>query len=61
MFTQKVDVLREILLTGANDVYVVTSKSGKEILLPASEEVVKEILPIKKRIIVDLIPGLIDE
>jgi len=58
---QLIGVLKEILMTGANDVYVVTEKSGKEILLPASEEVVKEILPIKKTIIVDLIPGLIDE
>lgn len=54
-------LLADILITGANDVYVVRSNSGKEILLPVTEEVVKEILPSQKKIIVELIPGLIDD
>lgn len=47
----------EILRTGANDIYVV--HDGKEILIPAIEQVVKEISPRKGRILVELMPGLV--
>ncbi len=47
----------EILSTGANDVYVIRGELG-ELLLPAVEEVVKEIDPAGGRMIVDLLPGL---
>ena len=53
--------LVDILVTGANDVYVVRPTSGKEILLPASNEVVKDIISSEKKIIVELIPGLIHD
>ena len=36
-------VLSEILETGANDVYLVEDDEGKEILLPATEEMILEI------------------
>lgn len=35
--------IREILATGANDVYVVVDENGKEILLPAIESVILDI------------------
>ncbi len=47
----------EILATGANDVYVVRGELG-ELLLPAVEDVVKEIDSAGGRMIVDLLPGL---
>ena len=50
--------LAEILETGANDVYIVRSDEGKDLLLPATSEVVQSIIPEKKRIVVKLIPGL---
>jgi 16S rRNA processing protein RimM len=40
---QTIGLLTEILETGANDVYVVTSPEGKEILIPAVESVVQEV------------------
>jgi len=40
--------VKEIFPTGANDVYVVEGKRG-EILLPATEEVIRSI-DIKKRV-----------
>ena len=46
--------LEDIFNTGANDIYQV----GK-ILLPGIEEVIKEINPKKRRIIVHIIKGLI--
>lgn len=52
-------VLEKILVTGANDVYVIQNKKGKEILLPAIESVIIEINIERREMIVKLIPGLI--
>ncbi len=52
--------LKEVILTGANDVYLVDSPEGKEILLPATEEVVLNIDLEKRKMLVHIIPGLLD-
>jgi 16S rRNA processing protein RimM len=51
-------IVREILTTGSNDVYVVRSKSGTEILLPAISQVVKQIDLESGAMLVHLIDGL---
>ncbi len=48
----------EILATGANDVYLVSGE--REILLPATQEVVLQIDPAAGQMIVHLLPGLAD-
>jgi len=48
----------EILPTGANDVYLV--RGEREILLPATQEVVLQIDPVAGQMIVHLLPGLAD-
>lgn len=48
----------EIIFTGSNDVYVVRGK-GKEILIPAIEDVVLEISLAQGRLMVELMEGLI--
>ena len=53
--------LTEIIITGANDVYVVTPAEGKDILLPALKEVILAIDLSAKTMRVHLLPGLIDE
>lgn len=58
---QQIGTLAEILQTGANDVYVVTRKDGSETLLPVIPSVVLEIQTDRHRILVRLIPGLLDE
>ncbi|MDF2840515.1 MAG: rRNA processing protein RimM [Clostridia bacterium] len=50
--------LYDVLETGANDVYVVKTE-GKDILIPALKQVVKEINLQTKKIIVDLPEGLV--
>ncbi|MCL5265334.1 MAG: ribosome maturation factor RimM [Chloroflexi bacterium] len=50
--------LTEILRTGANDVYVV-QKDDKEVLLPAIEQVIKEIDLEKGRMVVELMLGMV--
>lgn len=51
--------LEDIFNTGSNDIYVVKNELGKQILLPAIDDVLKEIDMDNKKVIVHLIPGLI--
>ena len=50
--------LVQIIETGANDVYVVRDDAGKELLLPAIEDVVLNVEPQAGEIRVKLLPGL---
>lgn len=50
--------LEDVYNTGSNDIYVVKDELGKQILLPAISEVVKQIDIQNKRITVHLIEGL---
>ncbi len=52
--------LTEVLTTGANDVYVVTTKEGKEILIPSIKECILDVNVQDKKILVHLLPGLLD-
>lgn len=51
--------LIDIFPTGSNDVYVVKDELGKQILLPAIGEVIKNVDVKEKRMTVKLIQGLI--
>ena len=50
--------LEDIFNTGSNDIYVVKDELGKQILLPAISEVIKEIDIDGKKILVHLLEGL---
>jgi 16S rRNA processing protein RimM len=52
--------IEEILATGANDVWVVRG-GGREVLIPAIEDVVKSIDFDARVATIDPIPGLLDE
>lgn len=52
-------VLKDVLQTGANDVFVVERKGGKEVLLPCIDDCVKEIDVEGKRIVAFIMPGLL--
>lgn len=56
---EELGVLAEILETGANDVYVVKTKEGKELLLPSIKECILDINLEEKRITVHLMDGLL--
>ena len=55
-----VGILKEVLTTAANDVFVVTMDDGKEVLLPVIDECVKDIDLENKLVTVYLMPGLLD-
>ena len=57
---EKLGTLKEILITGANDVYLVESPEGKELLIPAIEDVVLDINQDSGQILVHIISGLLD-
>ena len=50
--------LDDIYNTGSNDIYVVKTELGKNLLLPAIKDVIKEINLEEKKIIVHLLKGL---
>lgn len=53
--------IKEILETGANDVYVVDSPQYGEILIPAIKEVIIDVNIDKNEMQVKLLPGLIED
>lgn len=55
---EPVGTIAEILETGANDVYLVHTPQGQELLLPAIQAVVKAIDLTARTMTVELIPGL---
>lgn len=50
--------LKDIFNTGSNDIYEVKDELGKQILLPAISDVIKEIDMENRKIIVHLLKGL---
>ena len=49
----------DVFPTGSNDVYVVKDNLGKQILIPAIADVVKKVDLKNKKMIINLIPGLL--
>lgn len=49
----------DVFPTGSNDVYVVKDELGKQILLPAISKVIKHVDITNKKMIVNLIKGLV--
>lgn len=56
---QELGVLTEILTTAANDVYVVKTTAGKEVLIPSIPECILNVDVSSKKITVHLLDGLL--
>lgn len=52
--------LKDVLQTGANDVYVISLEDGRELLLPAIKECVLDISFEKNVIKIHILEGLLD-
>jgi|SRR5699024_10566433 len=52
--------ISNIFKTGANDVWEITTEDGKEHLIPFIDDVVKIIQPEEKRILIELMEGLLE-
>lgn len=57
---QLLGTVKDILQTGANDVYVVAREHQKDLLIPAIKDCVKQIDLEGGRIVVSLLPGLLE-
>ncbi len=55
---EKIGILDDVFNSGSSDIYVVKNELGKQILLPAIEDVIKNIDMEQRKMIVHLIPGL---
>lgn len=55
-----IGILSDVLQTGVNDVFVVRTEDGEEVLIPYIEQCVPEIHPETGKVIVHLLPGLLD-
>lgn len=53
-------ILKDVLQTGANDVYIVETSEGKEVLLPAIKECVLKVDVEAGEVLVHIMPGLLD-
>lgn len=51
--------IEDVFPTGSNDVYVVKDELGKQILLPAIGDVVKQVDLVNKKVVVEIIEGLL--
>lgn len=58
---RRLGTLKDVLLTGANDVYVVERENGAEVLLPAIKECILEVDMEKGCMIVHVLDGLLEE
>ncbi len=50
----------DILITGSNDVYVVKTPDGSQVLIPAIRHVIKEVDLNRHAMYIDPLPGLLD-
>lgn len=53
-------ILTEVMETGANDVYVVQMKNGKEVLIPAIPDCILEVDVEEPKVVVRLMKGMLD-
>ena len=53
-------VLKDVMETGANDVYIVEREDGKEVLIPAIKDCILQVDFEKEQVLVHLLDGLLD-
>ncbi len=57
---EMVGELVEVLTTGANDVYLVRRPGARDALIPATAEVIREVDVAGRRLVIEPLPGLLD-
>src|SRR6266702_7363767 len=58
---QSLGTIVDILVTGSNDVYVIKTASGRQVLIPAVKQVITQIDLLRHTMHIDPLPGLLDE
>ena len=57
---QPFGTLKDVMETGANDVYVIEMSDGREVLVPAIKDCIRKVEPEAGRMEIHLLPGLLD-
>lgn len=57
---REIGMVEDIMVTGSNDVYILKAPDGKQILVPAIKDVVKQIDLIRQMMYIEPIAGLLD-
>ena len=55
---KEIGVIKDVIFTGANDVYIVKPKSGKDILIPAIKDCILKVDVAEKTMYIHLMEGL---
>ena len=58
---EKIGVMKDVLQNTAQDIYLIKTAGGRDVLIPAVSEFIKEINPDERKIRVKLIEGMLDE
>lgn len=58
---QNLGHITDIIVTGSNDVYSIKAPDGKQVLIPAIKDVIKQIDLLRRTMYIDPLPGLLDE
>jgi 16S rRNA processing protein RimM len=58
---REVGIISDIMPTGGNDVYVVKASDGREVLIPAVKDTVKQVDLSRRMMYIDPIKGLLDD
>jgi 16S rRNA processing protein RimM len=61
MTGREIGRVEDIMVTGSNDVYIIQSPAGKQLLVPAIKDVIKQIDLIRQMMYIDPISGLLDD
>lgn len=55
-----VGTVKDVLQTGANDVFVIGTEDGREVLFPSIPDCIKKVDVEKKEVVAHIMPGLMD-
>ena len=57
---QEFGTLKDVIETGANDVYIIQSKNHGEVLVPAIKECILDVNIEEQKMVIHLMEGLLD-
>ena len=57
---EELGTLSDVMQTGANDVYVISTTDGEEVLVPAIRDCIRDVNVEQGQMCVHLLPGLLD-
>ncbi len=55
-----IGTVKDVMETGANNVFVITTPEGKEVLFPSIPECIKKVDVENKQVVAHIMPGLMD-